>query len=115
MLMMLLSGCATSKFGAHPTGSIAIAEDTANLEKTMTLTRAYTVSYKTLNRLGVIILENKSTGTIEAEVISSKVIVQIEPISTNLVRIKITARKDFNRIPNPDLALEIINDIKNRV
>jgi hypothetical protein len=115
ILLMLLSSCATTKYGTHRTGNIAIVEDTAKLEKTTTLTRAYKVSYKTLNRLGVITLENKSTGMIEAEVINSKVTVWIEPILPNLIRIKITARKDFNRIPNPELALEIINNIKNRV
>jgi hypothetical protein len=113
--MILLSGCATTRYGMQQSNGIAIGEDTAKLEKAGNINRAYTVSYKTLNQVGVITSIDTATGTIVAEVKSSKVIARIEPISSNLVRIKVTARKNFELMPDIETAVEIINLIYYRV
>lgn len=114
-VILLLYGCAAVLIGTGVAGGIAISEDTVKLEKSTSVAHAYAVTYSTLERMGVIILENKYAGRIEAEVQNSKVTAQIESLTPKTIRIKITARKDFNLIPNIDLAMEIINRINNRL
>ena len=61
-LLFSLCGCAALLIGGGVAGGIAISRDTAKLESDTSFQRAWTVTYKTLDSLGVINLEDKKSG-----------------------------------------------------
>lgn len=111
----IFASCAAVLIGAGVAGGMELGEDSARIARDVPFNSAYSTAYKTLQEMGVITLENKYTGRIEAEVRDSKVTAQLDRITPKTVGIRITARKKITFLPNVDLSQEILNRINNKL
>lgn len=68
----IFASCAAVLIGAGVAGGMELGEDSARIARDVPFNSAYSTAYKTLQEMGVITLENKYTGRIEAEVRDSK-------------------------------------------
>ena len=103
-------GCALFLIGGGVAGGIAISKDTAKLEVDSSFDHAWDAAYSIVDTRGLITLEDKRGGRIESKIDNSSVVVKIKRITGKAVRISVSARK--NLLPNIDLAVEILNKIK---
>ncbi len=86
-----------------------LGNDSARQEFNMAFNDLYNVSHKVLKRMGKITKENKSSGTISAEVNSASVNLQLKKLSNNKVEIVISARKSL--FPKPQIAGGVMYEI----
>ena len=106
------AGCAAVLIGAGVAGGVAISEDTAKLEVDTNYSRAWKVAYNTIKEMGIVKVQDKDAGKIEATVQESAVEAKVIPLTSRTVRIQVKARK--NLLPNMDLAMMIINKINSK-
>jgi hypothetical protein len=113
LLMFSFTGCAAIIIGGAAAGAIAVANDTARIEREGRFEKAWDVTYSTLGNMGKITLEDKDSGTIEATVEDSVVKARVLQVTPEKVKIEVRARKDF--LPNTDLAVAIANRINEKL
>ena len=113
--LSLFSGCAVFLLGAGAAGGIAISKDTIKGNFDKKLDQVWRASREVLIQEGFIRLEDKTHGTIDAEVRKSEVKIEILQISEKTVRIHVKARKGYKLLPNPDLANELYNKIYQKI
>ncbi|MDD5085709.1 MAG: DUF3568 family protein [Candidatus Omnitrophica bacterium] len=113
LVLLMSSGCAAVLIGGGIAGGIAVSKDTAEIVKDTSCNKAWDVTHKTLDEMGVINLEDKKAGKIEANVKDSKITAQVTQLTPKSVKVTVKARK--NMFPNVDLAMEIVNKINNKL
>ena len=113
LLMVLLgistAGCALFLVGAGAAGGVAISKDTATVNVDKSFEQAWNVTYKQLESMGAINLQDKKVGKIGANIQNSEVTANIKRLTRKTVTIEIKARK--NLLPNVGLAQDILNAI----
>lgn len=108
-LCIVTSGCAAVLVGAGAAGGIAISKDSASVNLDKSFDAAWKVTYKQLEKMGAINLQDKKAGKIEANIQDSEVTANIKQLTPKTVTIDIKARK--NLFPNLTLAEDILNRI----
>jgi hypothetical protein len=111
----IFAGCAAVLIGAGIVGGMELSSDSAKIAKDISFDDAYAATFRTLQDMGAITMENKYSGRIEAEVRDSKIKAQINRVSRKTVSIKISARKKNTLLPNVDLAQEILNNVMQKL
>ena len=113
LLIIFLSvstlGCALFLVGAGAAGGVAISKDTATVNVDKSFEQAWNVTYKQLESMGAINLQDKKVGKIGANIQNSEVTANIKRLTRKTVTIEIKARK--NLLPNVGLAQDILNAI----
>ena len=113
MAVFLLSGCAVFLLGAGVVGGIAVSDDSATLIKEASFNNVWKVTQAHLDEMGTINREEKLSGTIEATINNSIVVVHITQLTAKSIKIEVSVRKRL--MPNVDLAISIINEINNQL
>lgn len=112
-LLLSIYGCAALLLGAGAVSGVAVSKDTSRLAKDVSFNRAWEISRKLVSNMGVINLEDKKAGRIEANIKDSKVIIICKQLTPKTIQLEVKARK--NMFPNIDLAIEIINAINSKL
>ncbi|MCP4653747.1 MAG: DUF3568 family protein [Candidatus Omnitrophica bacterium] len=110
---LFVSGCALFLIGGGVAGGLALSKDRARMQEDVTYNRAWAVTRKVIDSMGVIIAEDKTAGKIQALVQEAKVVARIKRITKKATQIDIKARK--NLMPNIDLAVDISNKIMDKL
>lgn len=113
LILLMSSGCAAVLIGGGIAGGMAVSRDTAEIVKDTSYDKAWDVTRKTLDEMGVINLEDKKAGKIEANVKDSKITAQVTQLTGKSVKVTIKARK--NMFPKIELAMEIVNKINGKL
>jgi hypothetical protein len=103
------SGCAALIVGAGVGTAIAVSNDTAKLERYVSLDEAWNVTLDILDRHGTITSEDKAKGKAEAKIKKSEIVARVKQADSELVRITIQAREGI--LPNMELAMQVVNEI----
>ena len=107
---LLFSGCiyiAAGTVGA--VGGYAVSNDTMEGITERTLSKTWSTSLQVLSILGSVTVEDKKKGVIEAKIDSSSAKVELEEISSEVIRLRVSARKYL--LPNIKLAQKIYTKI----
>ena len=110
---LCLSGCALFLVGAGVAGGVAISKDTAKLEIDSSYNKAWRAAHTTAVQMGKVTLQDKKAGKIEAMIQDSKVNITVIQVTPKSIRVEVKARK--NLLPNIDLAVEVSNQISNKL
>jgi hypothetical protein len=108
-LSFSLIGCTALIIGGGVAGGIAISKDTATVNLDRSFDAAWNVTYKQLEKMGAITLQDKKANKIEARIQDSDVTATIKQLTPKTITIEIKARKNF--FPNVSLAQDILNEI----
>lgn len=112
-LSMSSYGCAVALIGAGVAGGVAISRDTAEIAKDTSYDKAWSVTEKTIKDMGMIKLQDRKAGKIEATVEDSQIEAHVTQITPKTVKVRVKARKNY--FPNVDLAMKIVNKINEKL
>lgn len=109
-----LAGCAAVLIGGGVAGGLTIAKDTVELNADRPYNTAWSATLKEIKKMGgVLIIEDKKAGKIEANIKESKVEITLNQITPKTVQMRIKARK--NLFPNIELANTLSTKIAARL
>ena len=105
-----LSGCPALLLGAGVAGGYAISQDSVrnqfDLPKSQIYQRALTVS----KQLGFVTLEDEPHGRISLKIQSTKVSIEVNPLTRHAVELKVSGRNEF-LMPDVQTAQAVYNKI----
>lgn len=104
LLAVLLNGCVIFALGAGAAGGYAISRDTLEGFSDKSLDQVWNVGREVLGGQGLVTLEDKTHGRIEAKIDDSKVRLDISQVSPKSVRMQVKARKFSNMFPDMRLS-----------
>lgn len=113
-LLFSCYGCAAILLGAGVLGGMAISDDTVQSYIDKNLDSLWKISVDVLTKVGSIEEKDKDKGIIKASVEKSNVTLKFEMVTEKTTRLKITARKIRNLLPDIKLAASINNLIVKR-
>ena len=110
-LSLFLSGCAVCLLGAGAAGGYALSKDYIQGEYDKNFESVYGASLKISEMMGVVEskFSNPSLAIIKARVDNAKVMIYIERLTQNTLRLKVKSRK--NLMPDTELAQRVYNKI----
>lgn len=109
-----LAGCAAILIGGGVAGGLTISKDTVELNADRPYNTVWSATLKEIKKMnGVLIIEDKKAGKIEANIKESKVEITLNQITPSTVQVHIKARK--NLFPNIELANTLSTKIAARL
>ncbi len=115
MIFSLHSGCALLLLGGGAAGGYAISKDEVEILTDKKYDKVWRASTDVLREKGLVTIEDKNAGNIEAEVEGSKINVTVEQATPETVRLRVQARRAKNLFPDMKRAQEIFNQITQKL
>jgi ABC-type xylose transport system substrate-binding protein len=107
------AGCAGLLLGTSTVGGVGLAMDTIRLERFISMEKAWAAAIDTLSQMSAdITSENKTHGTINAEIEETVISIQLLEQESKTVTIDVKARK--KGLPDLALADKIVEDINTK-
>jgi hypothetical protein len=115
LLSLSLSGCVWMLLGVGAAGGYAISGDTIAGEIDKDYDSIWTAAEKVSSIMGTIKYKDRAKGYIDVDVEKSKVSINIERLTPETLRLKVSARKYLNLMPNKGLAQKIFVKINQQI
>ena len=112
--VVLLQGCVYFVIGSiGAVGGYVVSPDTVEGTMERDLDEVWQASFEVANIMGNIVRQNEKAGTLEAIINNSRVNIDIARFSSEMVRLKVKARKAFfpNITTAQDVYVKIVNQI----
>lgn len=109
------AGCGVFLLGAGAAGGYAISSDTVEYFSDLDYDRVWTAVQKTLEEQGIITLDSKATGLMEAKVDGSVVKTTLEKVTSKSNRLRIKARRAKELFPDIKLAQRTLIEVIKKV
>ncbi len=106
LLSLVCSGCVPLLVGAAGVGGYAISRDTIQTETDKDYDSLWASALSVVKARGEISVEDTAEGYLEANIGSSRLIVELTKLTKTTSRLKVSARNQF-KLPDVDLAQEI--------
>ena len=108
-ISLLTSGCAVFLIGAGVAGGYAISKDTMEFNSDKSFNSIWDSSAHVLDIMGTVKTKDYNKGKLEADISGTHVIVNIESITKNATRLRVSARKYM--LPDMTTAQNVLNKI----
>jgi len=111
VFQFFISGCVVLLLGGGAAGGYSISKDEVEILMDKKYDTVWKASTNVLREKGLVTLEDKNAGKIEAEVEGSSVTVSVENTTPKTIRLRVKARRAKNVFPDMKRAQAVFNDI----
>jgi len=111
----LSSGCALLLIGGGAAGGYSISKDEIEILTDAKYNKIWKASTNVLRERGLVILEDKTHGVIEAEVEKSTITVHVDQATDKTIRLRVKGRRVKNMFPDMKKAQSVFKQIVKKI